>query len=327
MVLIECRLDCGGSLHQLVVLAPLAEPGQQHRRRADQRGRIGDVLAGDVGRRAVLGLRHRVLGAGIERGGKPETAGNLARLVGENVAIHIGGDDDVELTGVAHQERRHGVDDALFVFDLRIFRRHRAHAFEIEPVRQAQKKRMSELEAQFLAATRKRAKFAEWRSAIDFPARYTLSQARCADIIVSGGHSDAFSDPFALASPKDLVMQAGRPLLVVPDTVSSLDLRSIVVAWKDTTEARRAVVNSLPLLRKAKDVTVVEIVEAGDSRPAAVSGFAMSWPGCHVMVLPPPNWCRRQASVTPRSSWIEIAADVGAEVSSQAPMATRGSAN
>ena len=134
----------------------------------------------------------------------------------------------------------------------------------------ALKKRMSDLEAQFLGATKNRAKYVEWRSAIDFPARYILQQARCADIIVSGGRSDAFSDPFALAGPKDLVMQAGRPLLVVPDTANWLDLRSIVVAWKDTTEARRAIVDSLPLLRKAQDVTVAEIVETGDSRPAAI---------------------------------------------------------
>jgi len=73
-----------------------------------------------------------------------------------------------------------------------------------------------------------------------------------------------------MASPKDLVMQAGRPLLVVPDTANWLDLRSVLVAWKDTTEARRAIADSLPLLRKAKYVTVAEIVEAGDSRPAAV---------------------------------------------------------
>lgn len=135
----------------------------------------------------------------------------------------------------------------------------------------ALKKRMSELEAQFRGATKNRAKFIEWRSAIDFPARYVLQQARCADIIVSGGHSDVFSDPFALASPKDLVMQAGRPLLVAPDTGNWLDLRSVLVAWKDTTEARRAIVDSVPLLRKAKYVTVAEIVEAGDSGPAAVS--------------------------------------------------------
>src|SRR5216683_1436796 len=101
------------------------------------------------------------------------------------------------------------------------------------------KKRMSELEVQFREATKNRAKYVEWRCAIDFPARYILQEARCADIIVSGGQSNALSDPFALASPKDL--------------------------------ARRAIAYSLPMLRKAKEVTVAEIVEAGDNRSAAVS--------------------------------------------------------
>ncbi len=132
-------------------------------------------------------------------------------------------------------------------------------------------RRMSELEIQFREATKNRAKHIEWRCAIDFPARYVLQQARCADIIVSGGRSDAFSDPFALVTPKDLVMEAGRPLLVVPDSTDWLDLRSMLVAWKDTPEARRAIVASLPMLRKAKDVAVAEIVEAGGSQSLAVS--------------------------------------------------------
>jgi nucleotide-binding universal stress UspA family protein len=133
------------------------------------------------------------------------------------------------------------------------------------------KNRMSELEVQFREATKNRAKHVEWRSAIDFPARYIVQEARCADIVVSGGQGKNFSDPFALASPKDLVMQAGRPLFIAPENVSWLDLRSVLVAWKDTLEARRAIADSLPMLRKAKEVTVAEIVEAGDSRPAAVS--------------------------------------------------------
>ena len=133
------------------------------------------------------------------------------------------------------------------------------------------KKRMSELEVQFRKATKNRAKDVEWRCAIDFPARYILQEARCADIIVSGGQSNALSDPFAVASPKDLVMEAGRPLFIAPDNVSWLDLRSVLMAWKDTPEARRAIAHSLPMLRKAKEVNVAEIVEADDSRSAAVS--------------------------------------------------------
>jgi nucleotide-binding universal stress UspA family protein len=132
------------------------------------------------------------------------------------------------------------------------------------------KKRLAEIEAQFREATRHRPGHPEWRSAIDFPARYILQEARCADIIVSGGHSPAFSDAFALASPKDLVMQAGRPLLVAPDTVNWLDLRRVLVAWKDTPEARRAIADSIPLLRKSKEITVAEILEDGH-RSAATS--------------------------------------------------------
>jgi nucleotide-binding universal stress UspA family protein len=41
------------------------------------------------------------------------------------------------------------------------------------------------------------------------------------------------------------------------------------VGWKDTRESRRAIVDALPLLQKAKDVTVVEIVEDDDGRSDA----------------------------------------------------------
>ena len=134
------------------------------------------------------------------------------------------------------------------------------------------RRRLAGLEAQFRAATKNRGGHAEWRSAVDFPVRFALAQARCADIVVSGGLSPAFADAFALASPKDLVMQAGRPLLVVPDRVNWLDLRSVLVAWKDTPEARRAVADALPMLRKARDVTVVAIPERDDDRSVVMAG-------------------------------------------------------
>jgi len=141
----------------------------------------------------------------------------------------------------------------------------------IDEGRASIKKRMGELEGQFREAVKNRAKHVEWRCAVDFPARYILREARCADIIVSAGDRGAFSDPLALAGPKDLVMQAGRPLLIVPDSANWLDFRTVLVAWKDTTEARRAIADALPMLRTAKNVTVVEIVEEDGSRSAAAS--------------------------------------------------------
>jgi nucleotide-binding universal stress UspA family protein len=141
----------------------------------------------------------------------------------------------------------------------------------IDQGRASIEKRLLELELQFRGAMKNRTTKIEWRCALDFPARYILQETRCADIVVSGGRSDVFSDAFAVASPKDLVMQAGRPLLVVPDSVDWLDSRSALVAWKDTPEARRAIIDSLPLLHKARNVTVAEIVEGGRNRSAALS--------------------------------------------------------
>ena len=176
-------------------------------------------------------------------------------------------------------------------------------------------KRMAELEAQFREATKNRAGYVEWRCALDFPARYIAQQARCADIIVSAGDRGLISDPLAQASPKDLVMQAGRPLLVVPDNFGWFDLRSVLVAWKDTPEARRAVADSLPMLRKARDVTVAEIPEQDGGRPASLSRVrdVVGWLSRHGVtasqLVPDVNENR---DVTAQLDG--IAADVGAAV-------------
>jgi len=142
----------------------------------------------------------------------------------------------------------------------------------VDQGRAAIKNRLAEVESEFRAAMQNRVTEMEWRCAEDFPARYIVQQARASDIIVVGeAGRGTIADPFVQVSPSDLVMQAGRPLLVVPDACNWLDLRSILIAWKDTTEARRAVADALLLLRKATDVTVVEIVEEQANRPAALS--------------------------------------------------------
>ncbi|MGC2780570.1 MAG: universal stress protein [Bradyrhizobium sp.] len=146
--------------------------------------------------------------------------------------------------------------------------------------------RLGELEQQFRAVVGDRAAPLSWRSTLDFPARYVLAQARAADILVTGSVPPGISDAFAIASPKDLVMQAGRPLLVVPDNVSWLDLGTVLVAWKETPEARRAVADALPLLAKAKNVVVVEILENASAYDACEARLhdVVAWLGRHGIV-------------------------------------------
>ena len=135
-------------------------------------------------------------------------------------------------------------------------------------------RRLSELEAEFRASVERRATAVEWRSARTFPVPYMLQQVRAADILVIGARSEALVDPNAAPDPSDLVMQAGRPLVVVPPAVQWLDLRSVLIAWKDVREARRAAFDALPILAAAKEVTIAEIPEQDGRRADALAHVA-----------------------------------------------------
>jgi nucleotide-binding universal stress UspA family protein len=56
-------------------------------------------------------------------------------------------------------------------------------------------------------------------------------------------------------------LKTGRPVLIVPPGVETLKADRAVIGWKDTREARRAVRDAVPLLKKAQSVLVAEICE------------------------------------------------------------------
>jgi nucleotide-binding universal stress UspA family protein len=96
-----------------------------------------------------------------------------------------------------------------------------------------------------------------WRSVLEFPTQTLIGEARCADLIlVEKGRS---GDIYRTVDVGDAILGAGRPFLVVPAAVKSLTADHIVIGWKDTREARRAVQDALPFLHEAKRVTIMEI--------------------------------------------------------------------
>jgi nucleotide-binding universal stress UspA family protein len=105
----------------------------------------------------------------------------------------------------------------------------------------------------------------EWRSFSDYPNEAVARAARAADLLIIGNERQRRHDPSHSAEPVRLVIDAGRPVLVVPPGVSTLSLRHVAVAWKDTREARRAVADALPLLRHAETVMIVEVLEVDDA--------------------------------------------------------------
>jgi len=100
----------------------------------------------------------------------------------------------------------------------------------------------------------------EWRIALELPYELVSREARAADLIIVGARHTG-GNMQDLADPGVILLRAGRPVLVVPDTVAPLQLRRVVVAWKDTRECRRAVGDALPFLQRAKEVLLVGIGE------------------------------------------------------------------
>ena len=90
--------------------------------------------------------------------------------------------------------------------------------------------------------------------------------ARYADLIVMG-RSNAPSDGERRLFTS-LLVGSGRPLLLVPEMAPEADrFEHVVVAWKSSREAARALHDALPLLRKARSVDVLVVDDASARGP------------------------------------------------------------
>lgn len=104
----------------------------------------------------------------------------------------------------------------------------------------------------------------EWRSALAPAGQTVAREARIADLIVVGPDSDKTTTIAA-----EVMMTAGRPVLFVPSGVERSPLGTgVIIAWNNSREARRALTDALPLLRRARHVSVVHIHDPDETRTA-----------------------------------------------------------
>lgn len=108
----------------------------------------------------------------------------------------------------------------------------------------------------------------EWRTTLDLPCDALAREARCADLLIIGQQTEGRHDHHRTLDPGEVLLRLGRPALVVAPGVASLRVEHVVVAWKDTREARRAVLDAVPFLRAAKRVSVVEVCSRDEERNA-----------------------------------------------------------
>ncbi|MEA1832515.1 universal stress protein [Methylobacterium durans] len=97
----------------------------------------------------------------------------------------------------------------------------------------------------------------DWRSAAGGALTLLIECARASDLILIGRRGAEDPDPGDMGvMPGPVLMEAGRPVLIVPPGLERLEAARIVVAWKDTVEARRAISGALPFIRRADRVFV-----------------------------------------------------------------------
>jgi nucleotide-binding universal stress UspA family protein len=106
----------------------------------------------------------------------------------------------------------------------------------------------------------------EWRSSPHFPNEVIAAHARAADLIVIG-REPLPGDVYHTFDPGTVILAAGRPVLVVPGGIRRLEASRVLIAWKNTREARRAVRDALPFLAGAQSVIIAEVCQQGLEQP------------------------------------------------------------
>jgi nucleotide-binding universal stress UspA family protein len=142
----------------------------------------------------------------------------------------------------------------------------------------AERTTTDKIKAQFERMTANQPFVTEWVSS-DAPgtdlAALVVAHARAADLIVASQADPGWDLSPVLDFPERLVMESGRPVLVVPYAGRYATLgRAPALAWAPRREATRAAFDALPLFEGAEMVHVLSFEEEGAS---------YDWPDTSIM--------------------------------------------
>ena len=121
-------------------------------------------------------------------------------------------------------------------------------------------------EAEFRSALSPKVANLGWRSSTGFGPvlDFIAHEARAADLVLTGvARGDSF-DASRAVNTGSLVLQVGRPVVIVPVKPRELRLQQVLVCWNDTRESRRAVADALPVLRRAERITLGTVADEAD---------------------------------------------------------------
>jgi len=101
-----------------------------------------------------------------------------------------------------------------------------------------------------------------WQETVGMPQRALARAGRLADLIVTSRLTDEPSGQ-TRAELETLLLETGRPVMLVPQGGRVSTLKRAVVAWNGSIEASRALAFAKPLLASTEDVVVATATERG----------------------------------------------------------------
>jgi len=120
----------------------------------------------------------------------------------------------------------------------------------------------------FDAATAELSQPTVWECGVEIPGPAVARASRAADLIVAGAAPEWKDNAYRDASIGELVITSGRPVLLAASHRPQLAGERVLLAWKDTREARRSMSDAMPFLEQAKEVVVLEACAKEDAADA-----------------------------------------------------------
>jgi nucleotide-binding universal stress UspA family protein len=91
-----------------------------------------------------------------------------------------------------------------------------------------------------------------------------LAAARTADLIMTSQHDAGWLNLEPTSTMYHLLLEAGRPVLVVPKTLSSpFSIERVLIAWNGSQQATRAIADALPLVKHARHIKLLHFTQSG----------------------------------------------------------------
>src|SRR5215831_4007324 len=129
--------------------------------------------------------------------------------------------------------------------------------------------------------TAQRAPSAQWLRQIGDQSYWVAELGRSADLLIIGRRAD--NPGVSVDTIETALFGSGRPVLISPAAALAALPETIVIAWKATPEAARAVGAAMPLLSTAKQILIVTVAEdQGSDEEGARLLTSLRWHGFNV---------------------------------------------